>query len=395
MKRIILYFIIVLVAVAIAPQLVGDKGYILIAIGDISIESNVVAAVILLVFTFLFLLIGLKVFGGGIRITTNAWRSVITTSKRKAERHFKQGVSAYLLEDYAQAEQLLVKSAEKSPMPSMAFSIAASAAQKQDEAANSEYYLECLAQQLDSNPSLEQVLVIINQQVSLKNYTKARTWLDDYHKHLGHDTRLLALEIEVSLNEQRFEHVLEYLPKAYKEKTYSATRIYEWDHQAYLGHFSQLISQGGKTALVNFWQKLAKKLKQKEAIVLAYCHVLANNHLVQELDDLLLPALKYDVDERFVKQLRNLALTQCVSLIKEAQKHLHKDPHNSKWLSCLGFLAFADKQFEMSAKVYAALIQQPNSYDNQDIILYAKALSANHEHEKSNQILLQHVKLDK
>ena len=49
----------------------------------------------------------------------------------------------------------------------------------------------------------------------------------------------------------------------------------------------------------------------------------------------------------------------------------------------------------MSAKVYAALIQQPNSYDNQDIILYAKALSANHEHEKSNQILLQHVKLDK
>lgn len=393
MKRIILYFFIVLVAVAIAPQLVGDKGYILIAIGNISIESNVVAATILLVFTFLFLLIGLKVFGGGVRITTNAWKNITTAGKRKSERHFKQGVSAYLLEDYAQAEQLLVKSAEKSPMPSMAYSIAASAAQKQDETANTEYYLECLAQQLDSNPSLEQVLVIIKQQISLKNYTKARTWLDDYHKHLGHDTRLLALEIEVSLIEQRFEHVLEFLPKAYKEKTYSASRIYQWDHQAYLGYFSQLITQGGKTALVNFWQKLAKKLKQKEAIVLAYCHILTSNHLVQELDDLLLPALKYDVNERFVKQLRNLALTQCVSLIKEAQKHLHKDPHNSKWLSCLGFLAFSDKQFEMSAKVYAVLIQQPNSYDNEDVILYAKALSANHEHEKSNQILLKHVKL--
>ena len=391
MKRLVLYFILFFAAVALSPFLIGEKGYILIAMGDITIESTVVTASIFLVILFVALLLSLKIFRGGIRLGKGTWFRVTTAAKRKAERQFKQGVSAYLLEDYAQAEQLLIKSADNSTTPSVAYSLAASAAHAQGENANTEYYLDCLAKQVSASDSLEQILVIIKQQLKLKNHAKARALIDEYHKHIGHDTRLLILDIELSLIEQRFEHVIDVLPQVEKIKTFNQTRLHDWQYATYLGQFEQLISRGEQAKLVEYWQGLARKTKQKQAIVLAYCHVLAKYNLTQVLESVLLPALKFDASSEFVKQLRFLPITQCQSLIAVVQKHLHKDNHSSQWLSCLGFLAFADKQFDMAAKAYASLFHQKNGYDQHDAQLYAKVLMAKNAHEQANKVLLEYA----
>lgn len=395
MKRLVLFFVLFFAAVAISPLLIGEKGYILISMGNITIESTVVTASIFLIILFIALLMSLKVFRGGIRLGKGTWFRVTTASKRKAQRQFKQGVATYLLEDYAEAEHLLAKSADNSGMASVAYSLAAFAAQQQSADANTEYYLDCLSKEASSSDSLEQVLVIIKQQLKLKNYTKARTLIDDYHKHIGHDSRLLALEIELSLIEQRFEHVIAYLPKAVKNKKVNQALLYRWQYQAYLGQFEHLITQGDQTKLVNYWQDLARKIQHKQSVVLAYCHVLAKHQLTQSLEQVLLPALKFDASMEFVKQLRFLPIGQCQGLITLVQKHLHKDNHSSQWLSCLGFLAFADKQFDMAAKAYASLFHQEGGYDQQDALLYAKVLMAKNEHQQANQLLLRYVTTNK
>ncbi len=291
-------------AVAISPLLIGEKGYILISMGNITIESTVVTASIFLIILFIALLMSLKVFRGGIRLGKGTWFRVTTAGKRKAQRQFKQGVATYLLEDYAEAEHLLAKSADNSGMASVAYSLAAFAAQQQSVDANTEYYLDCLSKEASSSDSLEQVLVIIKQQLKLKNYTKARTLIDDYHKHIGHDSRLLVLEIELRLIEKCFEHVIAYLPKAEKNKKVNQALLYRWQYQAYLGQFEHLITQGDQTKLVNYWQDLARKIQHKQSVVLAYCHVLAKHQLTQSLEQVLLPALKFDASMEFVKQLR-------------------------------------------------------------------------------------------
>ena len=57
MKRIIFVIVLFFVAVAISPVLIGEKGYILIAMGDITVESTVVTASMMLVALFLLIIL--------------------------------------------------------------------------------------------------------------------------------------------------------------------------------------------------------------------------------------------------------------------------------------------------------------------------------------------------
>ncbi len=77
MIRIIIIALIFFAAVAIAPFLIDEKGYILIAMGDLTIESSVVTAGIMLVLLFFTLLVTLKILRGGMNISIGAWHKIV------------------------------------------------------------------------------------------------------------------------------------------------------------------------------------------------------------------------------------------------------------------------------------------------------------------------------
>ena len=103
-------------------------------------------------------------------------------------------------------------------------------------------------------------------------YEKARAIIDDNHKQIGHDPRLLALEIDLCLIEQRFDQAIQYLVNARKEKTITDAFEYKTGKKP----LSTLVSL---TVLLNMikihlqanWQGLSRKVKQREAVLLAYC----------------------------------------------------------------------------------------------------------------------------
>ncbi|MGJ8691773.1 MAG: heme biosynthesis HemY N-terminal domain-containing protein [Thalassotalea sp.] len=390
MKRLLIIIVLFFLAIAVSPYLIGEKGYILIAFGDFTVESTVVTAGIFLLVLFITLLLSLKLLRGGFKLGQGTWRKITFAGRRKAERQFNQGIAAYLLGDYQQAEQLLSKSAEYEVMPQSGYALAADAAHKQKLSAKTEYYLDCLVQNPEVlKDSLVQILVIISQQLQLKNYQKARSLIDEYHKHIGHDYRLFSLEIELSLIEQRFEHVIEYLPKALKDKNITQVKINRWCQQAFLGHFSHLLKTGGQAQLEKYWLSITKKLKQQQEVVFAYCYVLAQHGLNNKLEEYLLPSFKFNADADYLKRIRELPLNNVDSLLNEAQKHLHKDPHSVKWLGCLGFLAYTCHQYDMAVKAYASLLKLDQGFDQQDRLFYAKALIAKQEYQQANQLLLQ------
>ena len=118
MKRLLLLVLLLLTlaAVALSPILIGEKGYILIALGDLTIESTVVTATIMLTLAFIALLIALKVFRGGLHFSFAAWNKIAFASRRRALRDLNKGVAAYVLGDYKQSEHLLAKCADSSSL---------------------------------------------------------------------------------------------------------------------------------------------------------------------------------------------------------------------------------------------------------------------------------------
>ena len=399
MIRFIILAIVFLAVIAISPLLINEKGYILIAMGNLTIESTVVTAIIMLVLSFIALLMLLKIFQGGLKFSALTWQKVVFASKRKALIEFYRGITAYLLRDYPQAEQSMAKCAKASGQQNLAWLVAAVAANNQknnkNAVSNSTHYLNLIEQNYNPKAKtlLETLLVSLDLLIQQGNYTKARTLLDENHKLIGHDSRLLALEIDLCINEKRYHAAAEYLNSARKQKNINVKRLSNWEYSIFAALFSEKITKEDQQALYNYWQNLAKKVKQSDAVFLAYCQVLATHKLVEPINKLLLPRLKKEADIQFIKQVRQLPISNADELIAVVQKHLHKDENNAKWLSLLAHFAYASQQWAMADKAFHRLLNlSEKSYDKLDVITYAKVKSQQGLHQQANELLLLIIK---
>ena len=388
--KLLLLMLLFLTVIAISPILIGEKGYILIAMGDLTVESTVVTATIMLTLVFIALLMVLKFFRGGLNFSFAAWNKIAFANRRKALRDLNKGIAAYVLGDYKQAEHLLAKSAEASSLEHIAYLVAADAAQKQALKPNTDHYLALLEQKTNTLKvaGLEAILIKIKLLIGQQNYAQARVVIDEHHKHIGHDARLLSLEIELSLIEQRFDYVIKQLHAAKKQKSIDGQTITRWQQQAFYGAFNSLVKQQDNTALMEFWQQLTKKDKHNEVIVLAYCRVLAENQINQPLAKLLLPILKKGTDTRLLAAVRTLPITQTDSLMAAAQKHLHSEPHNALWLSLVAHFATASQQWSLAEKAFNSLVNlEGKPYDKVDLLAFSQVLEQQGQLDKANQVL--------
>ena len=390
MKRLLLLLILFLGVIVITPMLIGEKGYILISIGDSAIETTVITAIITLALCFFALALIIKFFRGGLSFSFKTWNKIAFASRRRALKDFNKGIAAYVLGDYKQAEHLLAKSADASNFEHIAYLVAADAAQKQALKPNTDHYLGLLEQTTSTfkDAGLEAVLIKIKLLIGQQNYQQARTVIDEHHKHIGHDVRLLRLEIELSLIEQRFDHVIKKLHAAQKQKSISAQTITLWQQQAFYGVFNQQIKQHDSHVLLEYWQQLPKKIKQTETVVLAYCQVLAENQVNEPLAKLLLPIIKKGNAISLLKAVRTLPITQDDSIIAAAQKHLHNEPHNAIWLSLVAHFATASQQWQLAEKAFNSLVNlEEKQYDKTDLLVFSQVLEHQGHLDKANQVL--------
>lgn len=390
MKRFIVIITLFFLAIAVSPTLIGEKGYILIAMGDVTIESTVVTAAMMLLALFIVILLTLKVLNGGLRISLGAWHSLVFAKQRKGLRNFNKGVTSYILTDYKQAEELLVKSAEPSKLANIAYLLAASSADKQGLVSNTKHYLNQIktsGKDISAN-GLDSVVITIQLMISHKSYDQARKLIDEHHKHIGHDDRLLGLDITLSLIEKRYAYVINQLVKARKSKTISSTDINSWETSAFLAQFTDKIENQSVNALHEYWQNLPRKVKQRECIVLAYCHVLAGHQISEPLTKILLPVIKKGTNKGFLIKMRTLPLTKTEPLIQAVQKHLHHDHQNPQWLSCLAHLAAHGEQWSMAEKAFNTLVHIDGAqYDKEDLLTFANVLIHQNENIKAIDVL--------
>lgn len=396
MIRFIIIIALFFTMLALSPLLIDEKGYILIAMGETIIELTVLSAAILFLLFAISAFIIVKMLRGGFKLSFNAWHTVAFASRRRGIANFNKGLAAYMLEDYENAEQLFAKSAEPAKRQQSAYLLAAAASAKQSLDANTNHYLDLLAQESNTgnNSDLASVLVkvklLMNQDRS-ESYLKARTIIDENHKQIGHDTRLLTLEIDLCIIEKRFEAAVTWLTAARKAKNINDKQIQAWEDKAYYGVFNDIITKQDNASLQAYWKSLGRKIKQREAVLFTYCQVLAEHDISEPLVELITPVLKKEPDVKFLKRLRTLPIKQSEPLIAIVQKHLHNDKHSAQWLSCLGHLALMSEQWSMAEKAFGSLVkleanQQTKQYDKEDLQAFAQALTAEGQHQAANEV---------
>jgi len=393
MIRFIIVIALFFSVLALSPLLIDEKGYILIAMGETIIELTVLSAIIILTLFCIGAFILVKLLRGGFKV----WINVTFTRRRHGIANFNRGLASYILEDYQAAEQLFAKSAEPAKRQQSAYLLAAASSAKQALNTHTNHYLDLLAQetakfkQSDLTSLVVRVKLLMNQ-ASDDAYAKARVLIDKNHKQIGHDSRLLALEIDLCLIEKRFQTVINYLPAARKDKNITEVVIQAWEASAFYGAFTNIICQQDQTHLHEYWKSVPRKIKQRETVLFAYCHTLAENNITEPLTKLITPLLKKQPNANFFKQLRTLPIKQSEPLIALVQKHLHNNnsqSQNAQWFSCLGHLAVMSEQWTMAEKAFRSLINlEGKQYDKQDLCALATALTKDGQHKEANEVWL-------
>jgi HemY protein len=314
--------IIILVAVMVAglifgPQASGNKGYVLIALGNYTIESSVTSAVILAVLFYGALLIVEWLLGRvfGLRRKTLGWYG--SRRRRKANQQTVAATLAMAEGQYSQAEKLLIKGASNSDTPLLNYLSAAKAAQARGDDARRDQYLQ---KAQEENPKAELALTLTQTQLQIEQgqYDTALAMLESVYALNPRHPMVLDQLRQVHLARQDWSALCDLIPALHKVGKLTPKQEEDLLQQAWSGRLQQ--AAGSLETLKAVWQDLPRKLRLEPDLLACYGDLLRQLGADNEAATLWQEALRKQLMPQLLARLPKLKLDSYQPLLALLQK---------------------------------------------------------------------------
>ncbi|MGL6491303.1 heme biosynthesis HemY N-terminal domain-containing protein [Aeromonas veronii] len=314
--------IIILVAVMVAglifgPQASGNKGYVLIALGNYTIESSVTSAVILAVLFYGALLIVEWLLGRvfGLRRKTLGWYG--SRRRRKANQQTVAATLAMAEGHYSQAEKLMIKGASNSDTPLLNYLSAAKAAQARGDDARRDQYLQ---KAQEENPKAELALTLTQTRLQIEQgqYDTALAMLESVYALNPRHPMVLDQLRQVHLARQDWSALYDLIPALHKVGKLTPKQEEDLLQQAWSGRLQQ--AAGSLETLKAVWQDLPRKLRLEPELLACYGDLLRQLGADGEAATLWLEALRKQPMPQLLARLPKLKLDSYQPLLALLQK---------------------------------------------------------------------------
>ncbi|MFM5237545.1 heme biosynthesis HemY N-terminal domain-containing protein [Aeromonas veronii] len=314
--------IIILVAVMVAglifgPQASGNKGYVLIALGNYTIESSVTSAVILAVLFYGVLLIVEWLLGRvfGLRRKTLGWYG--SRRRRKANQQTVAATLAMAEGHYSQAEKLMIKGASNSDTPLLNYLSAAKAAQARGDDARRDQYLQ---KAQEENPKAELALTLTQTQLQIEQgqYDTALAMLESVYALNPRHPMVLDQLRQVHLARQDWSALCDLIPALHKVGRLTPKQEEDLLQQAWSGRLQQAV--GSLETLKAVWQDLPRKLRLEPELLACYGDLLRQLGADGEAATLWQEALRKQPMPQLLARLPKLKLDSYQPLLALLQK---------------------------------------------------------------------------
>ena len=314
--------IIILVAVMVAglifgPQASGNKGYVLIALGNYTIESSVTSAVILAVLFYGALLIVEWLLGRvfGLRRKTLGWYG--SRRRRKANQQTVAATLAMAEGHYSQAEKLMIKGASNSDTPLLNYLSAAKAAQARGDDARRDQYLQ---KAQEENPKAELALTLTQTQLQIEQgqYDTALAMLESVYALNPRHPMVLDQLRQVHLARQDWSALCDLIPALHKVGKLTPKQEEDLLQQAWSGRLQQ--AAGSLETLKAVWQDLPRKLRLEPELLACYGDLLRQLGADSEAATLWQEALRKQPMPQLLARLPKLKLDSYQPLLTQLQK---------------------------------------------------------------------------
>lgn len=317
MTRILILVAVMVAGLMFGPQASGNKGYVLIALGNYTIESSVTSAVLLAALFYGALLIVewllARVFG--LRRKTLGWYG--SRRRRKANQQTVAATLAMAEGQYGQAEKLMIKGASNSDTPLLNYLSAAKAAQARGDDARRDHYLQ---KAQEEHPQAELALTLTQTQLQIEQgqYDTALATLESLYALNPRHPMVLDQLRQVHLARQEWSALCDLLPALHRVGKLTPKQEDELLQQAWSGRLQQAADNLDRLKAV--WQELPRKLHQEPDLLASYGDLLRQLGADGEAATLWQEALRKQAMPQLLARLPKLNLDNYQPLLALLQK---------------------------------------------------------------------------
>jgi HemY protein len=350
MKKLVFYFIVLLIAVWAGLKIASDPGYLLVAYQKVTVEMPLwlaVLGILGLFFVLYFLLriiINIRSLGAKIR----AWSRVRRV--RRAWQRTHRGLIALSAGEFKIAEKDLVRAAPYTDTPLLNYLGAARAAQSQRAMDRRDEYLGKISAKGKLN-ELACGLAQAEMQYQSHQYEQALATLQQLQQIAPKHKPLLSLLKEIYLKLEDWGPLEILLPQLERS-----------DSLSILVYKGLLKSANGSENLV--WNRVPKHLRLSPVLLAAYVPLIAKNK-PDDAEALLRESLEKTLDDTLLSQYSLLDSTRKEKQLKVLETFLKTTPKHPMLLLALGRLCVKNELWGKARSYFEAslgLAAKPETY---------------------------------
>lgn len=309
MRRLFVFVLIVLaISAVLFSMLENGSGYVLIVVGDTTIEMAfiVAAAINVLAFVVLYFLVVI------LRMLFSTRRGVLAWAKnhrrQRGLNRTTQGLIAFVEGRWDVARKTLAKSADNSSTPLINYLFAARASSAVGDAKAVDNFLkkaELSTQGADVAISLTQAEL----QIQNGQYEQALATLLRAKKIASHHPVVLAALMKVYRQLNDWDSLLSLLPSLKKYNALSAIDVKNLEREACSAKLMRAVASHNVNGLLSCWKSLPSSVKQDALLVACYAEQLIVGKQYEQAERLLRSQLQREYNEPLVK-LYGLAVAE-------------------------------------------------------------------------------------
>lgn len=364
----------------IAPQLMHEQGYILISLGNWTLEASVVQFSIALIITGallygLYLVIRYLVLV--IVMPSKWWQS------RYAKTHanyFQTGIDYMALGQWQSASEQFVKVTRTDRKQTAAELALVCAARANNPSLSNELsqQLKQNFEQSDTNQQFAHLLILVQQQ----QFSEALLLLNKLNKPvLKQTTAFQQLWLVIQLNNHQWSEVNKYLSKIQKQALKQPEHsVNEWHQQLFNAFhlaFVDFITEHSFNQLQQAWQQFSKANQHIPQVSEAYIGAIASQGVSQHIETIMCDLIAQNGNQWVLNNVRRCyQLTGKVHMDKLftlVQKQLNKHQDDKVLLTIFAYLSAGQKDNQLAKQALEQVIYSNNN--RQDTSLYANILA--------------------
>lgn len=372
MIRIILLLIFLIVGLIVGPNLVGEKGYVLIALKNTTIEMSVISLGIMVfvaVIGFLVLEWGIKRIVGAItgsRHWLGGW------GQRRRQRFFTTGMQALAEGDLSVAQKFLGKTANTDFEGLNLLALADVAAKQGNTVKALSFWQQAAA---IKGSELAAKLNMARFEINQNNGAEALAIIDSLSLQQQQKAHVIEIWAGALAAAGEWHTLRECLESGWKKPL--GERYSYWAELASQADFAAIASKDGANELIQEWQKLPRGYKKEFSHQKAYIEQLITQGMHQEAEKALVAAQKSGPHETLLPMFKSLQLPKPVATIKLIEKWIKKDNQNAELYSTLAHVAFHSGDVVLAEKALNQAIELGQKQDDLLLLAEIKTQQAN------------------